>query len=387
MKTSTEQFQTERKSAVPAAESIQWHLQMLGHRGCGVTELRIFEPKPLVAYADHENHVLRLAMEMQTRTSGIYVGVQPRPAELFDLAPNCWRPARGGRQSNCGTDKHIEYITACFWDIDSISACKGPASDGELQHTLQAAGLLCRQDGLAMSSTICCSGNGHYVLAPIVPVDVDNSAVAPQFKKFCQQCVESIATRVSKARIDPVYNLSRVMRLMGTMNRKGQPMPDRPHRRAHFVSEPVYERSMAIHYKIINMDVQQSGKAVNTLSRGIKCNLAKLEKCEFIQWCRRYPSFVSQSQWFALITNLAHLRGGPELIHQVSRLDKHRYSYRDTERIINRVIKAGYNPVLCKTIESETMTSPGRRKFECSKISNCQARAPIYLATLNTVYK
>ena len=59
--------------------AIRMHLQLLGHEGLGVTELRVFDPVPLVAYVDNEDDAVRLALEMEGKTSGIYVGVQPRP--------------------------------------------------------------------------------------------------------------------------------------------------------------------------------------------------------------------------------------------------------------------------------------------------------------------
>jgi len=60
-----------------------------------------------------------------------------------------------------------------------------------------------------MSSTICCSGNGHYVLVPIVPIPVDNNNdIAEKFRKFCHQMAQKVARQVSGIKIDPVYNHS-----------------------------------------------------------------------------------------------------------------------------------------------------------------------------------
>ena len=81
--------------------------------------------------------------------------------------------------------------------------------------------MLSRENGLALS-TICYSGNGHYVLAPIVSIPVDSDEIASKFKYFCFLLVEKIARQVSRIKIDPVYNLSRVMPLMGTLNSKGK---------------------------------------------------------------------------------------------------------------------------------------------------------------------
>jgi len=222
---------------------IRTHWRILGHKDFGVTEFRLFDPKPLVAYADNEDDAVRLCLKMEGKTSNIYVGVQPRPLELFDKAPNSWRSALSGPHRNCACDKDIEFITTAFFDIDVVSTerTKGhPASDEELTQTLSAAELLCRETGFALSSTICCSGNGHYVLAQIVPIQVNENDIALKFKRFCQLMVEKSTSRIAGVKFDPVFNLSRVMRVIGTQNRKGQSVPGRPHRRAHIVTNPSY---------------------------------------------------------------------------------------------------------------------------------------------------
>ena len=179
--------------------AVRRHLQLLGHNGFGITELRLFDPRPMVAYVDNMEDGIRLAFEKDGQTSGIYAGVQPRNTDLFDLTPNCWRPATGHPNSNCASDKDIEYITAVFFDIDVVSPQKKaghPATDPELRKSLEAAQLLARQDDLALSCSICCSGNGHYVLAPVVPIPVDSQESAFQFKQFCQQLANTISRQV-----------------------------------------------------------------------------------------------------------------------------------------------------------------------------------------------
>jgi hypothetical protein len=168
-----------------------------------------------------------------------------------------------------------------------------------------------------------------------VPVDGDD--VAEKFRLFCHQLAEKIARQVRGIKIDPVYNLSRVMRLMGTLNGKGQPFEERPHRRAHFVTEPISAKSMALYHMILNTEIAAPVRGATDPSDKIKCDLAKIESCEFIKWCRKKPMDVSEPQWFAMITNLANLKGGPELIHEISRLDMFRYDSQQTQRLIERV--------------------------------------------------
>jgi hypothetical protein len=361
--------------------NMRQHVQLLGHSHYGVTELRTFEPRPIVAYVDNENDIVRLATELDKKVPGIYVGVQPRPLDLFNEAPNCWKPAVSSPQANCGCDRDIEFITACFFDIDVVSRerKKGcPATEQELQQSLQAAILLSRENGLAMSSTICCSGNGHYVLVPIVPIPVDGDDVAEKFRCFCHQMAQRVVRQVSGIKIDPVYNLSRVMRLIGTVNGKGQPSEERPHRRAHFVTEPISARSMALYHMILNTEIAAPVRGTTDPSDKIRFDLSKIESCEFIKWCRECPMDVSEPQWFAMITNLAHHEGGPKLIHEISRLDMFRYDHQQTQRIIERVQDKGYSPANCKTIRNNG--------FYCAKFEQCQVKAPMYLTRLSSIW-
>lgn len=363
---------------------IRAHMALLGHDGLGVTELRaVVDGRHWVAYADSVAAVLELCRQMEGRASAVYVGVQPRPAHRYDQAPNRWVPARGGAGGNSAYDREIAWVSAVFFDIDVVSPLRQqghPASDEELKETLRAAQWLARQDGLALSSAICCSGNGHYVLAPLIPIAVGSAEMARKFVNFCRQLADSAAGRFPGVRIDAVYNLSRIMRVMGTVNRKGEPLPDRPHRRACLVTEPPLGRSLALHHMILNAEVQEVVQTVTPLPVGLKCNLAKIEECEFIQWCRRYPLDLSEPAWFALISNLAHLEGGIELIHAISALDGGRYDYADTQRVIERILREGYKPNSCRTIMTPAMATSGRGVFRCSRIESCPARAPMYMA-------
>jgi len=371
-------------------QTITNHLRILGHKDLGVTELRLFAPYPMVAYADNPDDFVRLCHRMEGKTSGIYVGIQPRPLQLFDMAPNVWRPARSGPACNCACDKYIEFVTTLFFDIDVVShqRTKGhPACDDELTLSLHAAQLLRRQEGLTDFSTICCSGNGHYVVTPVVPILVNDGELAVKLRNFCQQAADQVAGRIQGVKFDPVFNLSRVMRVMGTTNRKGQSLPKRPHRRAQFVTEPIFDRSVALHHIILNTDTEESSSTAGSLPEGIRGDLKKLEGCQFIRWCRKNPEQVSEPLWWAMITNLAYLEGGPQLIHEISRLDTRRYDYHDTQRVIERVITAGYKPVLCKTLVSEAERCSERGGFQCYKIRQCPAKAPMYRAISHTVYQ
>jgi hypothetical protein len=355
-------------------ELIYQQCELLGHRNFGVTELMMLGLKTRVAYVDNPKNAVQLVKQVQHCAHGIYIGVQPRPLWLFDKAPNCWVKAVSKPESNCAKDDDIEYFNVIFFDIDVDSEArrKGlPASDEELKLTLEAARLISRLDGFVHCSTICCSGNGHYLIARIVPIAIDSPEIPLKFKYFCQRIARDIADHVKGTRIDSVYNMSRVMREMGTRNCKGQPTPDRPHRIAHFATEPAMCQSMALHHMILNTEVPPVHNSNKTLVGNIKCDLDKIEKCAFVKWCRNYPKKVIQPQWFALATNLVPLEGGSELFHEISELDGHRYKKNKTQQLIDRILSNGYHAVRCKNLSCFG--------FNCQRLQSCRARAPMHL--------
>ena len=368
----------------PNPQRIRAHLNVLGHTGLGVTELRVFDPKPQVAYVDHPDHAVHLCRQLAGTTSGLYVGVQPRPLYLFEKAANQWMPAKG----RCAKDKDIEFITACFWDIDVLSEARRqghPASEAELARTLRAAQCVAGQPELKDSSVICCSGNGYYVIVPIAPLAVYDHEPAGRFKMFSENMARVIHD-FDGTKVDFVYNVSRVMRLIGTWNKKGTAVSGRPHRCACFVGRCTVEKSFAVHYMIANTPLAQVYTAGPHTCREIACNLEKLQQCDFIHYCRRCASQVSQPLWFALITNLACLQGGRALIHELSALDPARYDYNDTEILIERVLDRQYRPVCCNTLMSMPVKHR-QGKFVCSQQNRCHAKAPMYRAAMYTKYQ
>ena len=359
------------------SDEIRRHVQLLNYSGYGIAELRTFEPTPMGAYAENEEIVLHLASQMDGKVPGVYIGVQPRTIDLLEWAYNCWEPAFEGRDSSFACDLHIEYFTTVLFDVGVISTDRQegyPASEDELQVSLEAARLLARRDELSSCATICCTGNGHYVLARVEPIPVKSGEIAVQAKQLCGNLAQDVAFRVPGVKIDPVYNLSGVMRLIGTINGKGKAIPYRPHRRAYFVTEPLFTKSFALSKMIINTEVEYNPRKEASISGPIKCDLTKIEACHFIDWCRKSPTEITGHQWHAMILNLAHLEGGAELIHEISALDMFRYDYGRTQWAIDRILHWGHCPSSCKDLRSVG--------FYCDRMNSCRVEAPMELTIL-----
>lgn len=364
------------------AEAIRSHWELLGHAGSGLSETRIFAPCPMVAYTDSYEKLIELVETIAFKNpTGLYIGVQPRPCDLFDLAPNHWEPALGAPVSNCASDVMIEYIHAMYFDVDccSIERKKAhPASQSELNKTYHVAFQIASHPLLKSHAVIACSGNGHAILVPIVPVPIDSPVVAQQFRLFCQYVIETaVAELPEDVRIDNVYNTSRVMRLIGSTNHKGNPTPERPHRQSHFVTQQPKGRSEAIYHAILNTPLPS---VTNNLPRTeLSGNIKKLDSCCFLQWCRKKPLEISEPLWFAMISNLARISGGKQLVHEISALDMFRYDSDKTNRVINRVISRGYSAFTCRKIEA--------LGFRCPNRNLCTAYAPFQLASSHKEYR
>ena len=87
---------------------------------------------------------------------------------------------------------------------------------------------------------VCDSGNGAHLLFPDnLPNDEESKEMVHNFlfgldDKFSDDVVEVDTT---------VYNAARIMRLPGTMNRKGSSLPEFPHRMAKVLSIPKHLES------------------------------------------------------------------------------------------------------------------------------------------------
>jgi hypothetical protein len=97
--------------------------------------------------------------------------------------------------------------------------------------------------------------------------------------------------------------------------------------------------------------------------------------CSFIQfWMDNQDDRLTEQLWEAGISNLSHFKGGRALIHEASskyRTSKYRYSFRQTERKIQRLYSFS-NPFTCDTIE--------RYGYRCPRKGTCGTTSPAGLA-------
>jgi len=359
--------------------SIRLHYRLLSHQNFGVTELRTFNGIPKVAYCDNKKDFIRLCKEVDGKKD-VYVGVQPRPLKFFDYASNKWRTARPGPDSNCATDEDIEFVANLFFDCDvkTDERGKNPARDKELEQTLKTVLSLCHKEQFKEVSTVCESGNGHYLLVNIKPFAAEHDT-GLKLKMFEKNIINSIGNRYPGAKLDSMANLSRVMRVIGTRNLKGEPSRERPHRISRFVTPPVFLRSEQLKHIIGEVKAPEIKHNSLPIAKEIPADLKQISKCLFMQWCIQHPGEVSEPAWFDMITNLVHLKGGPGLIHTISGRDSARYNWKQTQKRIERYLQLGYKPRRCENL-SGVNNRNGGSYFECPNLGKCNVAAPMYLA-------
>jgi hypothetical protein len=127
-----------------------------------------------------------------------------------------------------------------------------------------------------------------------------------------------LATLQEKARahgwhIDPTADLARVLRVPSTWNRKLQPVPVR-----------VVEYNETCRYNPSDFEpyLVETPQAEETAARqwqGPAGTLAPvLQHCRFLQHCRDDAATLSEPEWWAMVSNLARLDDGREVIHEFS---------------------------------------------------------------------
>jgi hypothetical protein len=109
------------------------------------------------------------------------------------------------------------------------------------------------------------SGNGYLLLYPI---DLPNDAASTA---LVTAVLNHLAGRFNgeRAVIDTtMYNASRIIALVGTLKVKGDPLPDRPHRRSGLVYEPEMLTPVSAGRLAAIVDVPSAAKTVVTITDG-----------------------------------------------------------------------------------------------------------------------
>ena len=204
-----------------------------------VIEVRAITEEGMASGYFDDFQALAVAVEPLDSTSGthgIYVTLNEVNPALLSRRANRIK----GRLSKKDATTADSDITRRRWfpiDIDPVRPSGVSATDEEHEQALR------RADRVAVflsgkgfpAPVLGDSGNGAHLLYRI---DLPNDTIAADMVKRCLEVLDVLFSD-TQAKIDTAnFNAARIWKLYGTISRKGDHTPERPHRRSHLLSVP-----------------------------------------------------------------------------------------------------------------------------------------------------
>ena len=190
--------------------------------------------------------------------------------------------------------------------------------------------------------------------------------------------VEGVLAGLAKAlHGDPaVCEIARVFRLPESFNVKD---PENP------ISVKVKFFSPRLRYKLSDFEsyrVTVSKSEKESIGEGINLEksegIEKVFACKFVRYCEANARNLPEPLWWSCLTNLLPFKGGCEKAHELSRpyeKDRNRYSFKETERKIQHILKTSPGPHTCQKIV--------QHGYPCSFVGTCPVDSPAGLAWVN----
>ena len=206
--------------------------QIVEVRAIDVSRVGYKRPHVEAGYFDreHRDDLIQAAAELDGVANGVYVVMNPFDPALLGRAAN-----RISSNIPTTTDADILSRRWMLFDIDAGNPSGTSSLEDEHTAAIQMA-MDIRKEllGLGWSDVaVADSGNGAHVYVPIdLPTD-DRGLV--------RRCLLSASLRFDRdgPHIDTsVFNPSRITKFIGTVARKGDSLPDRPHRRSRWLHFP-----------------------------------------------------------------------------------------------------------------------------------------------------
>lgn len=186
--------------------------------------------------SDHLDQLAEEAAGLSPRSTGVYVTLNPLNPDL--LARRCNRVAAAD-SGLLSADLHVLRRRWLLVDADPVRTSGVSATDGEkalawsvIQEVREDLRGSCWADPVLADS-----GNGYHLLYPI--------DLPPDDGGLVKRTLQALAARYDTARVKvdtTVFNPARISKLYGTLSRKGDGTPDRPHRLAKLLEVPTCPR-------------------------------------------------------------------------------------------------------------------------------------------------
>lgn len=215
---------------VPNPDDILATWRWLDHAAHGISEVRVIRPGGgIIGIGFFDDEKAFVDECVRTNAVGnVYVGIQPRPRRLFDAAPNVIRPLRTGAGR-----KDIEVVTATVIDLDPVRPRDTASTDAELGAAIAAAtGVAdwCESEGL-VRPRLMMSGNGAQLWFALPPMRLEGDArerIQEGLKQFEAQI--RVQAQTDSVHVDSIHDVSRIIKVVGTVSLKGDGLGERPHR-------------------------------------------------------------------------------------------------------------------------------------------------------------
>jgi len=217
-----------------------------------VFEIRALIPpyKTVVGYFQYEkiDTVFGLMNSAVVGASGVYFVLNEIDPALLARAPNRFHICQG-KESLGTSDRDVRRRRWLPLDFDPIRVAGVSSSDAEKAAAKQRAidcGSYLKERGWT-APIFADLGNGYHLLFPI-DLEVDRAAnpASEPGKVLVERALKSLSVLFSDdvVKLDTsLFNASRIIKLYGTLARKGADMPERPHRRSHLIEIPDYLRA------------------------------------------------------------------------------------------------------------------------------------------------
>ncbi|MBK9000882.1 MAG: hypothetical protein IPM35_34615 [Myxococcales bacterium] len=252
-------------TAVFSEADVRATYRFLNHAACGITEVRVIAPGRGgiigIGYFDDEEAFVA-ACRNANGTANVYVGIQPRPHRLLVLAPNEIRNLSRGAK-----DADIEWLTSIVLDIDPTRPKNTASTEDELSQAVARADAMAKRlETLGYQRPIRnMSGNGCQLWLATPPHQVTPSnfeAVTSALKAFEQRQRDLFAN--GNVKIDSIHNLSRIIKVIGTLSVKGENTPERPHRLSHSLDPFVRCEDRKLKEAVLALRVQEKEQCPRT---------------------------------------------------------------------------------------------------------------------------
>ena len=185
--------------------------------------------------ADHLADMAKVALQVTRAAKGVYFTLNPLNPDL--LARRCNR-IDWANEGELAKDKDVLGRRWLLVDADPVRDPLISSTEEEKAAALQTVGAV--REFLRSRDwpdpVLADSGNGYHLLYRVdLPAD-DGGRV--------ERVLKALAARFDSGRVkidQKVFNPSRICKLPGTLARKGDHTPSRPHRRARLVEVPGHE--------------------------------------------------------------------------------------------------------------------------------------------------